>query len=204
MVFVISITWSGGYGLSIEPHLNWLAGPKINLFARASIGFLLISAGLAKLPRLNDFHTTVESYHLIPRKVAVFLAPLVPLIEVFLGAHLLLSRSHHWSALACILLFLLFSSAIAINLVRKRNISCGCFGAMLKGRPKWSMVGRNITFAAISLVVMRADIHPHQTLSYTDYLGSILSGVGVAATIWLWDAIGDLISTHRPTRTDAI
>ena len=106
--------------MNFDPHIVW----SLRLF----LALLLAAASLHKLRDLPTFGNTLAEYRVLPGSLARGLAPLVPVVEGGLAVALL-SPLAGTAALLTGGLFLIYSAAIALNLVRgRREISCGCGG----------------------------------------------------------------------------
>src|SRR4051812_42032912 len=95
----------------------------VEAICRIVVGVLLLISGATKLrePRwpamAREFGT--------PRP----LIPLIPWVEIALGALLTAQIGGRWVAMAALVLLGTFTVAIAVHLARGRRIPCGCFGA---------------------------------------------------------------------------
>ncbi len=106
--------------MNLDPHIVWSL--------RVFLALLLAAASFHKLRDLQTFGNTLAEYRILPVSVARGLAPLVPVVEGGL-AIALLSPLAGTAALLTGGLFLVYSAAITLNLVRgRREISCGCGG----------------------------------------------------------------------------
>jgi uncharacterized membrane protein YphA (DoxX/SURF4 family) len=116
--------------------------------------FLL--SGLAKLTRRAEFTSAVRNYKLVPDRVGALVGRLLPPLEVAAGA--LLSLGFGVRPVAALLgaCLVVFSGAVAINLLRGRTIDCGCFGPVAARRITWWTVARNLVLAGAAGVVVAA------------------------------------------------
>ena len=141
----------------------------ITLSARLLLGGLLFYAGFSKLSNIPKFAEDVEHYklpQLLPdslvtpalytmRAVAVTL----PWNEVLIGAMLILGIWTRTAALLSLFLFSIFAMAVSSAIVRKLNISCGCFnseGAARVGLQTLSIDAVGLVLALIVVVKSRA------------------------------------------------
>jgi len=135
--------------------MNPMAG--ILLLLRLALGALLIVAGLLKLRDPTAFATEIANYQLLPAGAAV-LAAVLPAIEVVIGASLI-ALPRVWrraAAAAALVLFVMFTGAVASAYFRRINIDCGCFGT--GGGPISALtLLRNLTLTAGSLILLRFD-----------------------------------------------
>jgi uncharacterized membrane protein YphA (DoxX/SURF4 family) len=85
------------------------------------------TAGLAKLTDLGSSRRAVAGFGL-PKAPAWLAGTLLPPIELSAAAALVPHRSVPWGAAAALVLLLVFTVAIAVNLIRGRAPECHCFG----------------------------------------------------------------------------
>lgn len=125
--------------------------PLVALVARLGLACVLGSAAAHKLSDRASFRAAVGSYAILPERLVAPAAAMLPAVE--LAAAALLIGGLPSGAIAALGLLLLYSGAIAANLVRgRREIDCGCFGPGRSGRLSGWLVVRNAALAAASLV----------------------------------------------------
>jgi uncharacterized membrane protein YphA (DoxX/SURF4 family) len=109
--------------------------------ARILLGCVFLVSGWEKLSKpAQEFSIVIEAYRLVPPAIALFLARVLPPIEVALAFILLGGFKVRWAALAAGSFFLLFITAIGSTLFRGIPLpSCGCFGEGLKMTPKQAL-----------------------------------------------------------------
>jgi uncharacterized membrane protein YphA (DoxX/SURF4 family) len=109
------------------------------------IGVVFVSTGVSKFAQ--GYARTLRvilGYGLLPSPAARTFALLLPWVELGLGLLLIINFPAGFWNLTAAGLLVLFSSAIALNILRgNRNIDCGCFGPESRGRLTWTMVVRN-------------------------------------------------------------
>ena len=98
------------------------------LLARLVTGGVWIVAGALKLPDPAGSVRAVRAYELLPEVVVPTVGYLLPVVEVVVGAGLVLGLLTRWTAVVSALLFLAFVVGIASAWVRGLQIDCGCFG----------------------------------------------------------------------------
>lgn len=87
---------------------------------------MFLAAGAYKLSDLGEFAGAVRHYRLIPGATAGAVARTVALTESALGTALLIGAGIRMAAGVGSLLLIVFALAMAINLIRGRQIPCGC------------------------------------------------------------------------------
>ncbi|HTD38440.1 MAG TPA: MauE/DoxX family redox-associated membrane protein [Candidatus Limnocylindrales bacterium] len=127
--------------------------PIAVLVLRVVIGGIFLVAGAAKVGHAAEFAVEIAGFRLLPPGVIAPLALGLPLLEIVLGACLVLgvfTRSVGWIAVA---VFAVFDLAIASAVVRGMSISCGCFGPNDASVTTWGEVARDAVFILLALVV---------------------------------------------------
>jgi uncharacterized membrane protein YphA (DoxX/SURF4 family) len=100
------------------------------LVARLVTGGVLLVAGALKLRAPGAFATEISNYQLFPA-AAPYLAVTLPVVELVVGAAVLVAP-RPWrraGAAAALALFATFTVAVAAAYLRHINVDCGCFGA---------------------------------------------------------------------------
>ncbi len=98
------------------------------LLARVVTGGVWLAAGLLKLPDPAASVRAVRAYDLLPESIVPAVGHLLPVLEVVLGACLLVGVLTRGAGLVSALLNLAFIAAIASVWARGIEIECGCFG----------------------------------------------------------------------------
>lgn len=135
---------------------SMMLDPAIGMLIVAGLSLLLASAATSKLRDLRYFEEVFAAYAVLPAKLSLPVARVLPFAEIGLAVGLLITGGRPYVGIAVILLMLTYAASIAINLMRgRRDLACGC-GGPAERRPiaPW-MVWRNCiiaAFAAISLL----------------------------------------------------
>lgn len=151
--------------------------PEI-LAARLLLGCLFFMAGLSKIRNPVSFADDILEYQLLPRRLAHVLGYLLPLAELALGLCCLLGLVLPVITGAIILLLIVFTGAVAINLIRGRRISCHCFGGS-STRISSLVIVRNMALLAVAVFITAHSINVF----------------GMETILAQWRADGQLIST---------
>lgn len=106
---------------------RWL-GPGAGVLARLVVGGVWILAGAAKLGDPSQSVAAVRAYQLLPGSTAQPVGQLLPVLEVVVGACLVLGLLTRWVSVVSALLFVAFIVGIASVWARGITIDCGCFG----------------------------------------------------------------------------
>jgi len=121
---------------------------------RFVLGAVFLLAGLAKLPRPQEFEHVVRAYDVLPSSWAAPVARGLPAVEVAVGVLFFVGLGTRLAALVTMLTLSAFSVAVAINLARGRELDCGCFAVGAPQRITWTLVARNAALIAMGAVVL--------------------------------------------------
>ena len=98
--------------------------------ARLTVAVIFALAAFHAMREWAVFGGIVEQYRLVPRRLAVIFARILPPLELAAAAALLLPMTGRPGAMLGLGLMAMFTAAIMVNLVRGRvSIDCGCGGA---------------------------------------------------------------------------
>ncbi|ABL80866.1 MULTISPECIES: MauE/DoxX family redox-associated membrane protein [unclassified Nocardioides] len=100
----------------------------LGLLARLVTGGVWIAAGAVKLPDPAQSVDAVRAYQLLPASLVEPVGQLLPVVEIVVGATLVLGLLTRGSAIVSALLFAAFIIGIASVWARGITIDCGCFG----------------------------------------------------------------------------
>ncbi len=98
------------------------------LLARLVVGGVWVVAGALKLPDPAESVRAVRAYELLPESVVPTVGHLLPVLEVVVGACLLVGLLTRGAAMVSALLFAAFVFGIAWAWSQGLQIECGCFG----------------------------------------------------------------------------
>lgn len=97
---------------------------------RIVVGIVFLAAGLAKARNLKHFvQTAIVFTGLFPSKTR-YVAQFLPALETTLGTLLVLGLLTKPTLIVTEALLMAFTAGVAINLVKGRQIECGCFGEL--------------------------------------------------------------------------
>lgn len=173
------------------------------LLSRLLVGGVFLIAGFAKLKAPADrFISAVLGYQLLPKPIAIVLARTLPWIEVVAGGLLIVGL---WSRFAVVLstaLFLTFSFAMAISLLRGRDQACGCFQALTP--VQWRLVYRNLGLMGLLLPVYAMNggawAADPWLAPQSDGHSGFSSELTVLVTVWLFTLSATLLLRHLTQR----
>jgi uncharacterized membrane protein YphA (DoxX/SURF4 family) len=102
--------------------------PRIGLLARLVVGGVWVVAGVLKLPDPAENVRAVRAYQILPESVVPTVGHGLPILEILVGACLLLGLLTRPAAVLSALMQLAFVIGIASVWARGLSIHCGCFG----------------------------------------------------------------------------
>lgn len=101
----------------------------VGVLARLVLGGVWLWAGLAKLPHPNASVSAVRAYQLLPTGLAETVGHVLPMLEVVVGACLVLGLLVRFTGAVSGLLLVAFLVGIISVWARGIEIDCGCFGS---------------------------------------------------------------------------
>jgi uncharacterized membrane protein YphA (DoxX/SURF4 family) len=103
--------------------------PWIGTAARLVVGGVWIAAGVIKLPHPGESVTAVRAYQLLPIGWTTTVGHLLPVLEVVVGAMLVVGLLTRFAGLLSALMLVAFVVGISSVWARGIAIDCGCFGS---------------------------------------------------------------------------
>jgi Methylamine utilisation protein MauE len=167
--------------------------PAVGALLAGAFALLFASAALHKLVDPARFGAAFRAYELVPAPL-VWVAGLLPVLELAVAAALLPALSRSGAAAAGAALLLLYAAAMAVNLVRgRRDLDCGCGGPSARRTIGTWMVWRNLLLAAL-LAALWLPSAP-RPLGAVD---ALTIGAGTAAAALLYMALDVLLARVAP------
>ena len=130
--------------------------PLLASIVSIGFGLMFLLASVHKLTGFGRFRAVLGEYRVMPGMLVPAVAAALPVLEIALGIAWLFANEPRITGLVTTGLLVLYTSAIALNLLRGRvHISCGCgFGKAARGDEvlSWGLVLRNaaLTIAAVA------------------------------------------------------
>lgn len=136
-----------------------------------ALALVMFAAAWHKFSAPDTFAGALAAYRLLPQQTVDVVARALPVLEVLIGACILLPATRTPALIALTALVLLYATAIGCNLVRGRHdIDCGCGG---ENHPlSWGLVLRNLVLAAAALIASRPAVE--RNLGWIDALTLVL------------------------------
>jgi uncharacterized membrane protein YphA (DoxX/SURF4 family) len=131
----------------------------LGLVARLVVGGVWLYAGAVKLPDPAESVAAVRAYEVLPSDLVAPVGQLLPVLEVVVGALLVLGLLTRGAALVSAALLAVFVAGIISVWVRGIEIDCGCFGGGghdpdATSRYPWE-IARDVGLMAASLFLVR-------------------------------------------------
>ena len=119
---------------------------------RSIIGATLALGGVGKILYLRDFRKVLAAYDILPVVTVPATSVFLSGIELVTGLGVFTKSMFRVSGFVAAGLFLLFGTAVAVNLLcGRKELPCACFGKT--GKPiSWHLVARDVLLVALSLL----------------------------------------------------
>ena len=125
----------------------------LEILLAAGLSIVFAVSGASKLWAGPRFVITVVDFRVVPRRTGVLFARLLPSVEIFGALAVVSGAAIRFGALLLVSLSLSFIYAISINLVRKRTLTCGCFGAGKSRIVGWDAVLQDVVLLGASALL---------------------------------------------------
>jgi uncharacterized membrane protein YphA (DoxX/SURF4 family) len=126
--------------------VTWLAAA-----ASVVVGVVFVVAGASKLASRAGWRASARDLG-----APDWAAPVVPWVEIVVGALLIVQVASPWPALAAIAMLIAFSTLIALRLREGERPACACFGQWSASEIGPPHLVRNAVLAVLSLVAVLA------------------------------------------------
>jgi putative oxidoreductase len=132
--------------------------PFIPLFLRLVVGIIFLYAGFIKIVDPPGFAQALYNYRLLPGWTINPIAIILPWLELVVGGSLVLGIWTLGGGVVASSLLGIFACAIAINLIRGLDISCGCFGTAATASPiTWFHLAADLVLLGMGVSVVLFD-----------------------------------------------
>jgi uncharacterized membrane protein YphA (DoxX/SURF4 family) len=138
-----------------EKFINFLDHRLIKFSARLILGGVFIYASIDKITYPKEFASIVTRYQILPEKLAIYFAFLLPWVELFLGIFVILGFFVRESAISLSFLVLVFMIAITIRSLAGPIGNCGCFSITPSGTSQSIafLIFRDVLFLLCGLIL---------------------------------------------------
>ena len=125
---------------------------------KLSLGFVFVVASIGKIIDPQQFARDVYSYVLLPNAVVPLFAAVVPWIEFFAGLLLMFDIMPKSNSLIICGLLVAFIFAIAIDIYRGIEISCGCFDFLFpEEKIGMTTIIRDVVMLIVGMIILFFD-----------------------------------------------
>lgn len=159
--------------------------------ASLALGGTFLTSGLSKLRDPSGFVLGVLDYKVLPPKLGVLYAGIVPIVEVMAGLGLVVGIWPKVVGLLSAALLFSFLVAVSINLVRGRRIDCHCFGSRQSEPLGGVTVARISALLLCALVVMSRRGGAFPVRAPLDLLPMLMLASALIIGLYLLRAIGE-------------
>ena len=167
--------------------------PAISLVLRLTLAALFTAALAHKLGDPRAFRSRVLAYRMLPRRLASAGVGVVVGCEAAVVGAMLLPAGFRFGAVVVLGLLALYSSAIAVNLVRgRRDLDCGCLGRAGARGLRAALLVRNAVLAGAPAALLLPVAE--RSLVWPDAIGV----VGAVTTLALLAMATDVLMTTWP------
>ncbi len=119
------------------------------VLASLLLGAVFLLSGILKVSAPREWRTQSAALG-----VPGFLAVVVPIVELLIGALLVAQIGRRPAALCAGALLVAFTGLLVVRLCQGRRPPCACFGALSTKPIGWGDVARNAGFLAIAVVIV--------------------------------------------------
>jgi len=131
-------------------------GPALHWLVRLGLAGLFLYTGSLKLIEPGAFAAAIANYRVLPEALVGIAAVGLPVLELVVGAALLVPSYAQGAALLVALLLSMFAAAMAQSKLRGIDLDCGCFGADQASQVSWLKVTINLGLAILAVWTSRA------------------------------------------------
>ena len=132
------------------------SSPLVFIVVRLILGTVFIWAAVPKIANPQAFAGIIGNYRILPPVLVNPAAIILPWVETLCGVSLLTGRLIRGSALLFVALMFIFLSAMAFNMARGIDISCGCFSVAANKASGSQVINlmRNVLLLIMGLFVL--------------------------------------------------
>jgi uncharacterized membrane protein YphA (DoxX/SURF4 family) len=119
---------------------------------------LLLASAIDKLLHYQGFIQALKNYVFIPAYTAELIAPVVVLVELFLGTCLLMPKTRRHAALGAGALFTVFSAILAGNHLAGGKGICGCWFTITLAEGTATHIALNVLLALLCVFIYQVEV----------------------------------------------
>jgi len=127
--------------------------PWVGLAVRLTAAGIWLFAGITKLADLDGFRAQVDAYQVLPHSLVSPFSYGLPLVEIAIGAYLLVGAMVRPTAILACVLMVIFIVAEAQAWARGLSIDCGCFGTTVQTQVGATTILRDLALGVPSALM---------------------------------------------------
>ena len=144
---------------------NLVENPHLVLVVRIFIGLLFIVSSIEKIANPDAFAQSIASYKMLPVWLPLFIATILPWLELLCGFAILFGALTQGASLLLTAMLIIFTIAVMVALVRGLDISCGCFTQdPAAGKIGWMKILQNSTLIVLTIFLYYSRSESHSLL----------------------------------------
>jgi putative oxidoreductase len=117
------------------------------------LGMVFLRSAIPKLQHPKGFILTVLGYRMLPPSLSRTYARVVPPLELWLALIFLSGIAPRLAGIIAAMLLLSFMVGVSVNLIRGRDLDCGCFGKSKQKRIGWGLVVQDLALVGASAML---------------------------------------------------
>ncbi len=129
--------------------MSWLM-----MLFRLIVGGVFIWAAVSKIPQAGDLARSMAQFKLVPQPLILPFSYFLPWLELLCGAALIVGIWIRSAALWANALLVIFTLALAANIIRGIEADCGCFGETKVAGGSWGTLIKNLVLLPLGLTIM--------------------------------------------------
>ena len=133
----------------------------IVLLVRLVLVAAFLLAAISKIQDPVAFAISVESYRILTGQAVLWVALVLPWLELVIGFGLLIPKMRRASSLLIILLLFIFVGLHASAWIRGLDISCGCYAIESVSSNYFLLISRNCALIIAAIFVFNRDWRTH-------------------------------------------
>lgn len=122
----------------------------IHTVIRSVLSVAYLVASVSKLRELPRFRLSAKGLG-IPSALTGSVATSIPILEMLLSLLIATGWKRRFTGYSSAVLLSIFSVLLSANIIKGRNVSCGCFGTASERQISWRDVARNVAMILSSL-----------------------------------------------------
>lgn len=127
---------------------------RLLILFRIVVGGIFVWAAVSKIPQAADLAKSMAQFELVPQPLILPFSYFLPWLELFCGVALIIGVWLRTAALWANALLVVFTLALAANLIRGIEADCGCFGETKVAGGSWGTLIKNLILLPMGLTVM--------------------------------------------------